>query len=154
MKLYILRHAIAVERTLEHTGFDSERPLTSEGIRKLKQVVKAMKRLELSFDVILSSPYVRALQTAQIVARGLHQQKRLQLEDCLKPESSFRDLIEKLQRRKNATLLLVGHEPFLSSLISFLLSGRTNLNITMKKAGLCFLRIESLSNGRCATLEW
>src|SRR5947207_7503842 len=104
MNLYILRHAIAVEHGAEHAANDSERPLTREGMRKLKLVVQAMKRLELSFDSIFSSPYVRALQTAQIVARGLNQEKRLQLEDCLKPGSNFRELIEKLQRRKAANL--------------------------------------------------
>lgn len=154
MKLYILRHAIAVDREEARAMDDSQRPLTAEGKRKLKSVVRGIKRMGLSFDVILSSPYLRALQTAEIAARGLGQQRRLELDDALKPEGSFRELIEHLQKRKAATVMLVGHEPFLSGLISFLVSGRPNLAITMKKAGLCFLTIESLKYGRCATLEW
>jgi phosphohistidine phosphatase len=154
MELYVLRHGIAVEAGTGGFATDADRPLTTEGRRKLKGVLKSARTLELSFPLILSSPYVRAMQTAEIIAEGLGERKRLEAENLLQPGASFRDLIESLQRRKCAKVLLVGHEPFLSGLISFLVSGRTNLLITLKKGGLCKLEIEALRYGRCAALEW
>jgi phosphohistidine phosphatase len=154
MELYILRHGIAVEAGLGRITRDADRPLTPEGRSKLQGIVKAMEALELEFDLILSSPYARALETAEIVAKGLRAANRLELDKTLEPEGSFRDLIESLKARRGKSVLLVGHEPFLSRLISFLVSGRPNLSIRMKKGGLCKLTIETLKYGRCAALEW
>ena len=70
MNLYILRHGIAVEHGAPGYAKDADRPLTPEGERKLGQIAEAMKALELTFDLILSSPYLRARQTAEIVAEG------------------------------------------------------------------------------------
>jgi phosphohistidine phosphatase len=154
MKLYVLRHAIAVKRGTDPGLKDSDRMLTREGIRKLKLVIEAMRRLGISFDLILSSPYLRALQTAQLAAKGLGAKKKLELTDALKPESSFRELIEALQKRNPSSVVIVGHEPHLSGFISFLLSGKPGMSINFKKAGLCLLSIEALRYGRCATLEW
>ena len=94
MNLYVLRHAIAVERGTDPGLKDSDRILTREGIRKLKQAVQAMTRLDLCFDLILSSTYLRALQTAQIAAKGLGAKKKLEITEALKPDSSFRELID------------------------------------------------------------
>jgi phosphohistidine phosphatase len=91
MKLYVLRHAIAVERGTDPGLKDSDRMLTREGIRKLKLVIAAMKQLGISFDLILSSPYLRALQTAQLTARGLGAKKKLKMTGALKPDSNFRE---------------------------------------------------------------
>ena len=154
MELFLLRHGIAAEPGTGSFSKDSDRPLTGKGKTKLRDVVKAMRALELSFDLILSSPYVRALQTAEIAATGLGARKKLELSRTLEPGGSFRDLIELLKTRRSSQVLVVGHEPFLSGLISFLVGGRPNLAITMKKGGLCKLTIESLKYGRCATLEW
>ena len=75
MKLYILRHGIAVEPGTPGYETDADRPLTSEGERKMRQIAGAMEALELSFDLILSSPYLRARQTAEIVAEVLTARK-------------------------------------------------------------------------------
>ena len=68
MNLYILRHGIAAERGTPGYANDADRPLTPEGERKLQLVAAAIKALELGFDLILSSPYLRARQTAEVVA--------------------------------------------------------------------------------------
>ena len=75
MDLYLLRHGIAVEPGSPGYAKDADRPLTPEGERKLGQIAEAMEALELSFDLILSSPYVRARQTAEIVAATLKARK-------------------------------------------------------------------------------
>ncbi len=156
MELYILRHGIAADRGSGEYGPDSERPLTPEGMKKLRRIVSAMKALDLSFDLILSSPYLRARQTAEVVASGLDLMRVFELSALLEPGADLEALIADLgSRKKNVDrILLVGHEPMLSSLISLLLSGEGDLEITLRKGGLCKLAIRVISPGRCATLEW
>jgi len=156
MELYILRHAIAAERSSAGHSSDSQRPLTPEGLRKLKRIVRGMKSIELSFDLILSSPYMRARQTADVVATTLGLESVLELSVLLEPGAELQALIADLASRSMGVdrILLVGHEPMLSSLTSLLLSGDEDLDITLKKGGLCKLAIRTISPGRCATLEW
>jgi phosphohistidine phosphatase len=154
MELFLLRHGIAAEPASLGSQQDAVRPLTEEGERKIKSVARALRALDLSFDLILSSPYLRALETARIVARQLELSKRLEITGVLKPEGSFRELIDLLETQRCSSVLLVGHEPFLSGLTSFLLTGRTTFEITMKKGGLAKLTAQKLKYGRCASLEW
>ena len=74
MELYILRHGIAVERGTPGYRKDADRPLTPEGKEKVHQIAEAILGMELKFDLILSSPYARAEQTAKIVAGELDQE--------------------------------------------------------------------------------
>jgi phosphohistidine phosphatase len=156
MNLYILRHGLAVEPGTAGFANDSERPLIPKGERKLWKVAQAVADLDISFDWILSSPYLRAKQTAEIVAEGLNARKKLEPCDALIPGGSVKKLIQQIQQRRPqpADVLLVGHEPYLSELISLLISGNTETAVMMKKGGLCKLSIESLQHGQCATLEW
>jgi phosphohistidine phosphatase len=156
MMLYLLRHAIAVERGgLEHAD-DRLRPLTPKGERRMRRIAEGMLRLGLSFDLLLSSPYLRAKQTADIVAEVFKLQERLHLSATLAPDGHPRHLLAELGGRYKAqrNVLLVGHEPYLSQLISLLVSGGTDLRVVMKKGGLCKLSASPLRYGRCATLEW
>jgi phosphohistidine phosphatase len=156
MELYLLRHGIAVVRDDLDYERDAERPLTSKGKRQLRQIADAMKTLGLRFDLILSSPYVRAQQTAEIVAKALKRQKQLKLSDELIPGGNPRALIQQLSANypKADAVLLVGHEPYLSRLIGLLITGETHLGMDLKKGGLCKLEIEKLSYSHCATLAW
>ncbi len=156
MNLYILRHGLAVEPGAPEHPKDSERPLTPKGERKMWKIAQALEEMEVSLDCILSSPYVRARQTAEIVAEALNLRKRLDLTETLTPAGSSKKLIEIIKHREPPLeeVLLVGHEPYLSELISLLLSGNNGLEVTMKKGGLCKLCVESLEHGQCATLGW
>jgi phosphohistidine phosphatase len=156
MNLYILRHGIAVEQGTPGYEKDADRPLTPEGERKLLQIAEAMEALGLTFDLILSSPYVRARQTAELVAEAFEARKKLELADSLTPGGSTRKLVELLHHLQPPpeNVLLVGHEPYLSGLVSLLVSGEATLAVVMKKGGLCKLTTASLKHGRCATLEW
>ena len=156
MNLYILRHGIAAEAGAASIHKDSERPLTDEGERKVRKVARAMQALEISLDLLLSSPYLRARQTAEIVADVFHARNKLELSDALTPGGDARTVIRRIAEGEPAPkdVLLVGHEPYLSELISMLLSGNSDLPIVMKKAGLCKLSAESLHHRRCASLEW
>ena len=122
----------------------------------MRRIAKAMRGLELSFDLILSSPLLRARQTADIVAEEFKLTEQRKLSGHLAPEGNPRDLIRELKRthRGSTKVLLVGHEPYLSNLMATLLAGQPVIDIHLKKGGFCLLSIDSLQNGRCATLEW
>ena len=154
MNLYLMRHAIAAEA--DGNTEDSQRPLTEKGRGKLGKIVYNMEKLGLEFDVILSSPYLRTRQTAEVVADGLNVRPENMLEtENLTPFAFADKLVEEIKARDPVeNLLLVGHEPFLSQLIGMLVAGDASLSIDMKKAGLCKLSIVQLTYGRCATLEW
>ena len=153
MELYLLRHAIAEEQSAGQP--DSERRLTPGGARKMRRVSKGMKALAMRFDLILTSPFVRAKQTAEIAATALKLEKRLEVEPALAGDRSPRELIAALKKHKSSErVLLVGHEPYLSRLISMLVSGNERSAIAMKKAGICKLTTGKLKYGRCATLNW
>jgi phosphohistidine phosphatase len=156
MNIFLLRHGIAVEVGTPGYEKDSSRPLTSEGKHKLLKIAKAMKQLDLSFELIVSSPFVRAQETAKIVARAFGLRERLEIADCLVPDGDKLKLIELLKRLDPAPndILLVGHEPFLSELATLLISGQSTSLLEMKKGGLCKLAVERLRHSRCAKLEW
>jgi phosphohistidine phosphatase len=156
MELYILRHGIAGVRDQSRYPDDSQRPLTDDGIRKMKQVAKGMKTLGLNFDLILSSPYTRARQTAEIVAKELKAQRLLELTAHLEPGGDPEGLIKDILSHESSlrSLLLVGHEPYLSEFVSMLIAGTEDLAITLKKGGICKLEVSGLRYGCCGTLEF
>jgi phosphohistidine phosphatase len=153
MKLYILRHGEAAEHG-DPQFKENERPLTPKGIQRTKQLAHALRQMEVSFNVILSSPLTRARQTAEIVARGLEQ--KVELTDALAPSGSMEKMVEQIDHIHPVpeAVLLVGHEPYLSGFISLLCTGGPSLPIKLKKGALCRLEIETLACGPCATLEW
>jgi phosphohistidine phosphatase len=156
MNVFILRHGLAVEPGSAGFSKDSERPLIPKGERKVWKIAEALEAMEITFDWILSSPYLRARQTAEIVAEGLDLRKKLEFSEALTPAGSVTKLISLINHREPLpdNVLLVGHEPYLSELISRLISGGTDIQVNLKKGGLCKLSTESLRGERCATLEW
>jgi phosphohistidine phosphatase len=157
VNLFILRHGIAVEPGTPGYEDDSRRPLIPKGERRLRAAAAAMKELELSFDLILTSPFTRALQTAEIVAGELKLKKQLMLCNDLVPGGNAGALIKNLSELRPApeNVLLVGHEPHLSRLISLLISGGADTAaVEMKKGGLCKLEADPLRIGARATLIW
>jgi phosphohistidine phosphatase len=156
MNLYLLRHGIAVDPGKSGLARDAERPLLPKGRRRLRQIATAMSALKISFDIIISSPYVRAKQTAEIVAKSLKHRKQLKFSDELTPGGNPKLLIQRLNdlQPQPKNILLVGHEPYLSKLIALLTTGNTSMEIDLKRGSLCKLEVESLRYGRCATLVY
>ncbi len=158
MILYIVRHAIAEVRDPSNSEEqDSQRPLTDAGRKKFRQIARALGSLGTQIDLILTSPYLRAADTAGILHKRLDLTKdQLITVDDLAPGGDAERLMTDI-REKYGTLgniALVGHEPGLSRLISVLLSGDPTLAITLKKGGVCCLSTDKPEYGRCATLEW
>jgi phosphohistidine phosphatase len=155
MNLYIIRHAIAVERGTPDYEDDSQRPLTDEGRKKMKKIAKGLHRLGIELDVILTSPYVRALDTAKILADRFDMTERIFFSENLIPPGNFEALVFEIHEKYDlANVALVGHEPMLSSLISWLMTGDTNARITLKKGGAACLASDSIYQDGRATLEW
>jgi phosphohistidine phosphatase len=158
MILYIVRHAIAEQREENISEEkDSQRPLTEQGRKKFRRIARRLREMGTQIDLILTSPYLRAADTAGILQEKLQLEKdKLVTIAGLAPGADANRLINEISQKYGATenIALVGHEPGLSSLISTLISGDPTLPITLKKGGICCLSVEKLEYGRCATLEW
>ena len=139
MRLYFLRHGIAEERDTWE-GEDFERPLTDRGRQRMEAEARAMAELELELDRILSSPFRRAIQTAEIVARELKLGAALAREGLLAPGFDSMRLAELLERfPRDKAILLVGHEPDFSKTVGEAIGGARML---IKKGGLVCVEIE------------
>ena len=154
MNLYLLRHAEAVRR--EEFIRDQDRPLTSDGFKKMKISAVGMRALKMKVDLVLSSPLVRARQTAQIAATALNVKNKITLSKNLvpdaDPETSIAELTKKYSSLKN--ILLVGHEPQLGRLASLLLTGTADLPVIFRKGGLMGLKLDRTPCKRGAALKW
>jgi phosphohistidine phosphatase len=156
MELFLLRHARAAEPAGRWAGRDAERPLTPPGARKMRRIAAGMRALRLSFDLVLSSPYARARQTAEIAVEVLRLRQRLQWHDDLRPDGSAERLLRDLARRSRSArrVLLIGHEPNLSELAGRVLCGRPVAVLIMKKGGLCKLAVSTLRGSQGNQLAW
>lgn len=154
MDLYVLRHGVAADRAPELV--DAGRELTEKGKKRLRKIARVMREMGLTFDLILTSPYARAHGTAAIVAEELDLAEKMEITTLLEPGTPPPALIDHLAGRRNAgpAVLLVGHEPMLSALISLLVCGTPDAEINLKKGGLCKLTVRKLRSDRCASLDW
>ena len=156
MNLYIIRHAIAADEATSDYASDSERPLTDKGRKKMRQIAKPLRHLGVDFDQILSSPYVRACETAEILADVFKMKNKIIFSDHLIPEGNPELLIGEINEKHTVdSLAIVGHEPHLSSLVGLLTTESSKIEITLKKGGVCHLSADDLHHqDHRATLEW
>lgn len=153
MNLYIIRHAIAADEGIYEQ--DSDRPLTDKGRKKMRQIAKGLRALGVEFDLILSSPYVRARETAEILADVFKMKKKIAFSENLTPMAEPDLLIAEINENYSVDgLALVGHEPNLSSLVGLLTSENAKLDVTIKKGGVIRLSTDDLRQDRRATLDW
>jgi phosphohistidine phosphatase len=139
LRIYLLRHGRATPRNSQALSDDTLRPLTREGKKKLILAVKGMKAAGLKVDRVLTSPLLRARQTARIVAASLTPPPALRPMRELSPDVGARELLERLSDSGDCdALLLVGHEPGLSKLAGRMLQGSgSDSPLELKKGGLC-----------------
>jgi len=155
MNLYLVRHAIAFKLDPATWPDDRDRPLTPQGEKKFRQAARGLKALVPGVDVVLSSPLVRAWRTAEILSKatGWPQPSRF---DPLEPGTPPADVVDALQPHASAeSVAMVGHEPSLHELLSYLLTGDPgNVRLTMKKGGVACLSVEDGLRAGSATLQW
>lgn len=140
-ELYLIRHGIAADP--ESYAQDDERPLTDEGNQKTKKVAKRLRELNLQFDLILTSPLVRARQTAEILqAAGLSTQIEVSTDLAFDGNiDAWLSWLEKWQQTDGTSLALVGHQPNLSNWAEMLVWGKARSGLVLKKAGIIGLQL-------------
>ncbi|HEX4544393.1 MAG TPA: phosphohistidine phosphatase SixA, partial [Candidatus Acidoferrum sp.] len=145
-QLYIVRHGIAIDREDPKCPPDPERYLTEEGVEKTKQVAKGMATLGIAGDVFLTSPYVRARQTAEIFASALdYAKQKIRRTDLLLPGAEPSLLFRELAKEKQASsVFLFGHAPQLDDVISTALGAKKHIT-TLKKAGVVLVELKRVS---------
>jgi phosphohistidine phosphatase len=159
MNLYFMRHGIAAAVDDPAFADDDERPLTNKGIKRMRRAARGLVRLKIPFDGVLTSPVLRARQTAEIVAAGIGMETRLEAISSLAPDSTVDHLLFGLTRYQDREhLLLVGHEPLLSQTMTSLLCPNRgqdqDLTIAVRKGSLCRIEIDALPPTSPGTLHW
>lgn len=151
MKLYLLRHAAAHARD-DWAGPDSERPLSKEGLDTAADVAQTIVELDLGLGVILSSPFERAFRTASIVREHLTDAPPLVTEPGLEPSSFSLDALTTMLApyRETSAVMLVGHEPSITTVLEALLGGG---HYELKKGGLARVDLDPLELSG-AVLKW
>jgi phosphohistidine phosphatase len=138
-QLYILRHGIAVDPGTPGIP-DDERPLTPKGEKRMREIARGLRRLDLKLDRIVTSPLPRARATAEIVADALDMKKRLETSDILQAGTAAATIERWLDERAEERLMIVGHNPALSELVSLLVHGSSQPRICdLKKGGIAAL---------------
>lgn len=155
MDLFILRHGEAGQRGSAGRG-DFQRPLTTAGQKEISDIATSLKDLGIKLDVVITSPLKRAHQTASIVAKIFKIEKKMQDWAELSPEGKRLDLYKKLlQLKQQSSVLVVGHEPYLSGMISeMIFDGNNGGRITLKKSGLARIRVISSTSKFQGELRW
>jgi phosphohistidine phosphatase len=151
-ELYFVRHGLAEERG-DAWPDDTKRPLTEEGMSRLRRAVRGLSGMGVSIDVVLTSPLVRARQTADIVAGGLDPRPSIVNVDSLAPAGSYAAVLADLEKHsRKCRLALVGHEPMLGELAARLIGSRHP--IEFKKGGVCRIDVEDLPPAGPGDLRW
>jgi phosphohistidine phosphatase len=152
MEIYILRHGNAADA---HGAMrDADRPLTPEGAVKLQSVMRRARAMSVKPAIILTSPYRRAKETAQVAVEALRGEGALLESRSLIPDSSPENVWEEIRtHKKELQVMLVGHEPLLSSVYAFLL-GSGSVQVDVKKGSLGRVDVDRFIGQPRGVLRW
>lgn len=148
MRLWLFRHGIAIDRDDPACPAEAARYLTEEGVKRTREAARGLRRLIDGPQAILASPYIRARQTAEIVAETLgFPLDRLETTKGLLPEAAGGPLLRGLGRRGEREIVAVGHAPNLDEVIAAAVGARSAIT-ALKKAGVAVLEFEEVGPGR------
>lgn len=151
-ELYLIRHGVAEDQS-DAWPDDAKRPLTSEGISRVRKAGRGLVRLDVSFDVILTSPFVRARQTAETVAGAFDARPPIVAIESLAPGGSYQALLAELEKQtRRSRIALVGHEPLVGEIASKLIGARHP--IPFKKGAICRIDVDALPPAGPGDLRW
>lgn len=156
MDLLVIRHAVAMERDdfAAISDDDDDRPLTDAGMKKMRRVAEGLRGLVARIDVLAASPLTRALQTAHIVGElyGVPVERTV---DALRPENSSESFLAWTRdQRLGDVCAIVGHEPNLGQLVTWLMTGCDEPRVSFKKGGACLLSFDGRLEPGGGTLRW
>jgi phosphohistidine phosphatase len=155
IELVLVRHAKAGDRDPVKYPDDSERKLTDIGRKQMHQVAKGLSRILSEVDVILTSPYTRAAETAEILAPIFSPKRAVETYKELSPGGSVKALLAHLQKMPNRCLvMLVGHEPDLSGLVAEFIGADETDGLILKKGGCCRIVFEDELEMGAGKLLW
>ena len=154
-ELCIMRHGIAVDRASGTSSSDSRRALTPEGRERMTKIALGLLKTGFRPQGVVSSPYLRAAETAKIVADSIEPQPTFELCDALKPGGAPANVLAFLSSRPQFTrVLMVGHEPDLSELAALLLGASRQTDLAFKKGGCCLISFERFPPQAPGRLIW
>ncbi|MEA2640798.1 MAG: phosphohistidine phosphatase [Chloroflexota bacterium] len=155
MQLYLVRHAIAHDQDPQEWPDDRLRPLTERGVKRFRKAARGIRSLVPGVDLLLSSELTRAWQTAELLEGRADWPKPIAFAP-LEPGHSADEIVRALgEYVDRASIALVGHEPGLHRLVSFLLTGDEGaVDLTFRKGGMACLDLHTVPGPSSATLQW
>lgn len=153
--LYLMRHGIAVERGSGGILDDAKRPLTPDGKKRVREIAEGLLRIGLELDWIVTSPLVRAVETAELVGEALGRNVPMDFCEAMKPGGSAEALLKFLAHQPaRRRVICVGHEPDLGELAARLIGAGRAANLGFKKGGCCLIRFEVFPPRQPGELLW
>jgi phosphohistidine phosphatase len=152
LELYLIRHGVAAERGKDWPD-DSKRPLTPEGVTRLRKEARGLNKIDVTFDQIVTSPLVRTRQTAEVFSEELKSKPPILVSDALAPAGTPAAVVQEITKHvRKARVALVGHEPNLGELAAQLIGARNPLEF--KKGGICRIDFDMLPPKGGGMLRW
>ncbi len=153
LEIYLVRHAVAAERGPKYPD-DRLRPLTPEGVKRFRQSVKGLSKFGVEIDQVLTSPLVRARDTATLLASALKPKPPIEEIEALAPGGRHVAIVEaiKASAKRHRRLALVGHQPDLGEFTARLLGSRGG--VEFRKGAICLIDVDSATPGGPGTLRW
>ena len=154
-QLFLMRHGIALDRTSPLAADDAARPLTPKGRKRIARIARALLKMGYEFDWIVTSPLVRAAETAEIAAAAQSPNPPVDKCAALGPGGSPEDVLAFLAKNADRKrVMLVGHEPDLSALAGRLIGAGRDANLEFKKGGCCLIEYDSEPARYTGRLVW
>ena len=151
-ELYLIRHGVAEARG-DAWPDDSKRPLSDEGVSRMRKATRGLDELGVTFDVVLSSPLVRTRQTAEIIAAAFDARPPIVMTESLAPGAGYQSVLDELEKQsRRERIALVGHETGIGELAARIAGSRNPF--PFKKGAVCLVDVETLPPGGPGTLRW
>ncbi len=151
-ELYLVRHGLAEERG-DAWPDDAKRPLTADGMTRLRKETRGLARLGVVVDIVLTSPLVRTRQTAEILAAAFDPRPHVSNLEALAPGGSPTAVVAELEKHaKKPRIAIVGHEPGIGELAARLIGARHA--IPFKKGAICRIDVDTLPPNGPSDLRW
>jgi len=151
-ELYLIRHGIAAERG-DAWPDDTKRPLIDEGVRRLRRIAAGLVEIGVGFDMVLTSPLVRAKQTAEVMAGEFNPHPPIMTTEALSPGGAYAAVLDELAKHaRRQRIALVGHEPGIGALTARLIGARHALEF--KKGAVARIDVAALPPTGPGTLSW
>lgn len=153
LEIYLVRHAVAAERGPKYPD-DRLRPLTPEGVKRFRDSVKGLNKFGVEIDQVLTSPLLRARDTATLLASALKPKPPIEEVEALAPGGRHVAIVDaiKASAKRHRRLALVGHQPDLGEFTARLLGARGS--VEFRKGAICLIDVDSATPGGPGTLRW